>query len=133
MTDKKNFLDFKEIGVRIRFEREKLNLSREKFAEIVGLSPFYIGQIERGDRNMSVDTLVKISNALSVSVDYILKGRILYMENIYTLEAIENNYKEEMDIEVKELLSLLSGSSKEKVQLIKDISKLILPTLGNWN
>lgn len=131
MTDKKNFLDFKEIGVRIRFEREKLNLSREKFAEIVGLSPFYIGQIERGDRNMSVDTLVKISNALSVSVDYILKGRILYMENIYALEAIEDNYKEEMDIEVKELLSLLSGSSKEKVQLIKDISKLILPTLGN--
>lgn len=123
----KDSLNLKEIGIRIRLEREKLNLSREKFAEIVALSPFYIGQIERGDRNMSVDTLVKISNTLNISVDYILKGQILYMENIYVMEAIENNYKEEMGKEIKELLDLLSGSPKEKIQLIKDISKLILP------
>lgn len=127
----KNSLDLKEIGIRIRLEREKLDLSREKFAEIVGLSSFYIGQIERGDRNMSIDTLVKISSSLNISMDYILKGETIYMENIYALEAIESHYKENMDAEIKELLDLLSGSPKQKIQLIKDISKLILPHIDN--
>lgn len=118
------------VGSRIRIEREKLGLSREKFAEIIALSPFYIGQIERGERNMSIDTLLKISNSLSISTDYILKGFDLYVENILTLEAVEDNYKIEMDEEIKDFLSIISGSSKEKVQLIKDIAKLILPHLN---
>lgn len=129
--DIKNSLNPKEIGIRIRLEREKLDLSREKFAEIIGLSPFYIGQIERGDRNMSIDTLVKVSDTLNISMDYILKGQTLYMENIYAMEVIEDNYKKGIDSEIKELLDLLSGSSREKIQLIKDLSKLILPHIGS--
>ena len=127
--EKKDFLNLKEVGLRIRLQREKLNLSREKFAEIVSLSPFYIGQIERGDRNMSLETLVKISRTLNLSTDYILQGKILYMENIYALEAMEDNYKGEIDHEIKDLLYLLSGLSKDKIELIKDLSKLLLPHL----
>ena len=40
-------INLEEIGLRIRKEREKLGLTREKFAELIGLSPYYIGQIER--------------------------------------------------------------------------------------
>lgn len=127
--EKKDFLNLKEVGLRVRLQREKLNLSREKFAEIVSLSPFYIGQIERGDRNMSLETLVKISRTLNLSTDYILQGKILYMENIYALEAMEDNYKGEIDQEIKDLLYLLSGLSKDKIELIKDLSKLLLPHL----
>jgi transcriptional regulator with XRE-family HTH domain len=127
--EKKDFLNLKEVGLRVRLQREKLNLSREKFAEIVSLSPFYIGQIERGDRNMSLETLVKISRTLNLSTDYILQGKILYMENIYALEAMEDNYKGEIDHEIKDLLYLLSGLSKDKIELIKDLSKLLLPHL----
>ncbi len=126
-------LNFKEIGMRIRREREKLGLSREKFAEIVGLSTYYIGQIERGDRNMSIDTLFRISESLNISIDYILKGHIQYMENILALEAIDNNYKEEVDIYIKELLDLLSGTSKENIELIKEITKLVLPYVNKSN
>lgn len=127
MDKKSKNLDFKNIGSRIRSEREKLGLSREKFAEIVGLSTYYIGQIERGDRNMSLETLFKISESLNISVDYILKGHIQYMENILALEAVEDNYKEEIDVNIKELLSLLSGTSRENIELIKEITKLLLP------
>lgn len=130
MNEKTEPSTIEEIGARIRSEREKLGLSREKFAEIISLSPFYIGQIERGERNMSVDTLLRISNSLNISTDYILKGYTLYMENILTLDAMENNYKAEIDDEIKDLLSIISGSSKEKVQLIKDITKLVLPYLN---
>lgn len=122
-------INHKEIGSRIRNEREKLGLSRERFAEIVGLSSYYIGQIERGDRNMSLETLIKISSSLNISIDYILKGYIHYMENVLAMEAIEDNYKEELDDEIKEILDLLSGTSKETIRLVKDIIKLILPNI----
>lgn len=130
MKEKTRPSTIEEIGSRIRIERERLGLSREKFAEIISLSPFYIGQIERGERNMSIDTLLKVSNSLNISTDYVLKGYTLYMENILSLEAMEDNYKVEIDDEIKDLLSIISGSSKEKVQLIKDITKLLLPHLN---
>jgi transcriptional regulator with XRE-family HTH domain len=125
----KNYIHLDKIGERIRFEREKHGLSREAFAEIVGLSPFYIGQIERDERNMSIETLIRICDALNVSIDYILKGYIKYMENISVMETVESNYSEEMDSEIKELLSLLSGTSKKNISLINDMIKLLLPNL----
>ncbi|MGB9839825.1 helix-turn-helix domain-containing protein, partial [Thermovenabulum sp.] len=45
MENYSNKFDLKSIGKRIREEREKFGLSREEFAEIVGLSDYYIGQI----------------------------------------------------------------------------------------
>lgn len=129
LEDHRDYIKLDRIGERIRFEREKRGLSREAFAEIVGLSPFYIGQIERDERNMSVNTLIKICDSLNVSTDYILKGYIQYMEDITVLETIQNNYSEEMDAEIKELLSLLSGCSKENIRLIKEIIKLLIPNI----
>jgi len=129
MEETEKSLNHKIIGSRIRFEREKLGLTREKFAEIVGLSSFYIGQIERGDRKMSIDTLSSIANLLNVSIDYILYGYMFYMENMSILETFDDIYKEEVDEELKELLLILRGSSKEQISLIKDICKLILPSI----
>lgn len=130
MEDNNSIINLEQIGLRIRSQREKLGLSREKFAEVIGLSPYYIGQIERGDRTMSLDTLVKISSSLNVSVDYILRGSTHYMESILAKEAVDDNYKEEFDEEIKDILSLLSGSSKENIRLIKDMIKLILPSVN---
>lgn len=127
MTQRNESLDLHKIGIRIRTEREKLGLSREKFAEILNLSSHYIGQIERGDRTMSLGTLIKVSQALNTSTDYLLKGYTHYMKNLLIADAVEDNYKEETDEEIKDLLSLLSGTSKDKIKLIKDLAKLILP------
>lgn len=129
MNYDKNPIHLDKIGTRIRYEREKHKLSRETFAEMVGLSPFYIGQIERDERSMSIETLLKICDILNVSTDYILRGYIKYMENILVQETFENNYSENMDKEVKELLATLSGSSKESIKVINDMIKLILPNL----
>lgn len=117
------------IGARIRLEREKLGLSRETLAEIIDLSPFYIGQIERDERNMSIDTLIKVSDSLNISTDYILRGYDQYTQDILIQEAYRNNYMDDMNTEIKYLLDILSGASKIKIKLITDISKLILPHL----
>lgn len=126
MYNNKITLNFKNIGAKIRLEREKLDLTRERFAEIIGLSSFYIGQIERGDRGMSIETLVKIANTLHVSVDYLLND-----SNPFSVsEALDENYNSVLDDDLKKLFSILIHCSKEEINLIKDITKLIIPYLA---
>ena len=67
------------LGKRIREERIELNLTQETFAENVDLTTAYIGQIERGERNLTLKNLVKVSNRLGVSVDYLLIYNFLAM------------------------------------------------------
>jgi len=82
---------------------------------------------------MSLDTLVKISSTLHLSVDYLLYGTDLYSENIEiaetfsVLETTNNIYDTEIDSELKELINILSRCSKKEINLIKDIIKLLLP------
>ncbi|QQY79832.1 DNA-binding XRE family transcriptional regulator [Keratinibaculum paraultunense] len=120
-------LDFKNIGAKIRLERENLNLTREKLAELLDLSPYYIGQIERGERKMSVETLVNISKILHVSIDYLLDNSC-EIDNKYVVSESFDQYKlNENDDELKELFSILKRCSKEEISLITDLVKLILP------
>ena len=104
-------LDYKEIGVRVRNERTALNLSREKFAEMIDLSVNYVGQIERGEKRFSVDTVAKISECLHSSLDYLVKG-------------IEPNNAKRED---GELSYLLDKCSKYETGLITDVVKVLLP------
>lgn len=56
----------KLIGQRIRNYRTQQGLSQEKLAELSGCHPTYIGQIERGEKNATIESIEKISNALDV-------------------------------------------------------------------
>lgn len=59
-------------GARIKAERRRQNISQEKLSEMVNVTPHYIYEIERGTKAMSPETLVKISETLKISTDYIL-------------------------------------------------------------
>lgn len=69
-------MNYKDLGKRIREERQKLNLTQEQLAEYADISTSYMGQIERGERNVTLETLVRITNKLNVSIDYLLKDSI---------------------------------------------------------
>lgn len=56
------------IGERIRAIRKAKGLTQQQLAELSGLDDAYIGSVERGERNFSVDTLEKITIGLKVSV-----------------------------------------------------------------
>ena len=53
------------IGHRIREERLRLNLTQEKLAEDVDLTTAYIGQVERGERNLTLENLIQLSQILA--------------------------------------------------------------------
>ena len=70
-------LDFKSIGNRIRQQREFLGYTREYLAEQLSVSVNFCRDIEIGAKGMSVQTLAKLSNALKLSLDYIILGETL--------------------------------------------------------
>ena len=47
-------VNYELLGKRIKAERNKLNLTQEKLAEDVDISTAYLGQIERGERNVTL-------------------------------------------------------------------------------
>lgn len=58
----------KILGQRIRGYRNAKGLSQEKLAELSGCHPTYIGQIERGEKNATIESIEKISSALDLSL-----------------------------------------------------------------
>lgn len=65
-------MDYKRLGKRIREERQRLNLTQSQLAEAIDISDTYMGAIERGERSLTLDTLVRLVNRLGVTVDYML-------------------------------------------------------------
>lgn len=65
-------MDYEDIGRRIRIQRRYLNITQGELANMIGVSPSYIGHLERGNRQASLETLVALANALDVSTDYLL-------------------------------------------------------------
>jgi transcriptional regulator with XRE-family HTH domain len=56
------------IGLNITMLREGRGLTQEKLAELAGLHRAYIGQIERGEKNIGLRNLEKIAKALDVNI-----------------------------------------------------------------
>jgi len=56
-----------EFGRRIREKRKQLGFSQEKLAHEAGLHRNYVGSVERGERNISLDNIVLLAKALRCS------------------------------------------------------------------
>lgn len=62
---KKNLKNF---GSRIQELRKKNNLTQSELAEKIGLSTNFIGMVERGERNTSVEKIFKLAKAFNISL-----------------------------------------------------------------
>jgi len=124
-VEKNAEIDNKAIGQRIRKEREKLELSREEFAEIIGLSDYYVGQLERGERQMSLPVLVKVANCLHVSLDYLIWGKITY--DTYYIHDGRSTYDTSDSSKDTALNELVNKCSPKELELVKKLIKTILP------
>ena len=103
-------MDYKKLGKRIREERLRLNLTQEHLSEEIGISTAYLGQIERGERNITLDKLITLTNRLGVTVDFLL--------NDYVTVANEDLYQ-------KIMLQLFDGRSTKEKELAVNIVRLL--------
>lgn len=63
----------KKFGKNVKIERIKKDLTQEKSAEILGVSPNYFACVENGRQNMSLGKILELANALDVKIENLLK------------------------------------------------------------
>lgn len=96
-----------EIGERVKQARIARGLSQAELAEILGLSDAYISKLETGKNAMSVTVLVKLSDALGVSADWLLRNKTREAQEISLVE-VEQMLEDCSPTERNALMKLLS-------------------------
>lgn len=66
--------------VRIKYLREKHQMSQSELAAILNISPSTQGMYEQGRRFLSIETIVKMSDLFGVSLDYLVRGKEHHIE-----------------------------------------------------
>ena len=64
----------KEMGQRLKKRRKEMNMTQEQLSDRLNISIKHYSEVERGITGLSVENIIKISNVLGISIDYILKG-----------------------------------------------------------
>ncbi len=99
------------LGERIRLGRKANNLTREKLAELIDVSPRFLAEVESGKVGVSLQTLKNISIALSASTDYLLgldnENQLSQYEVLCSqLESIDEKYLPLITAIVKEIKNI---------------------------
>lgn len=69
-------MDKISIGLRLKEARLKKGFTQKDLSNISGIHIVYISEIERGSKMPSINTFIKIIEALNISADYILRNNI---------------------------------------------------------
>ena len=106
-------LDYKAIGKRIKIARIKADLTQERLAEAVEISPTHMSNIETGTTRVSLSAIVILANALSVTVDDLLCDSVV---------------KAKVQFE-KDIAAVLDDCDEHEIRIIKDMAQALKETL----
>ncbi len=101
-------MPYAEIGRNIRKYRKQQGLTQERLAEVSNLSTNYLGAIERGEKTLTLKTLIGIVDALDITADLLL------------CDSIKNGYQIKSSM-IMEKLEKLSPSERNKILKMIDI------------
>ena len=106
-------LDYKAIGKRIKIARIKADLTQERLAEMVEISPTHMSNIETGTTRVSLTAIVSLANALSVTVDDLLCDSVV---------------KSKVQFE-KDIAGILADCDGYEIRMVKDMAQALKETL----
>lgn len=106
-------LDYKAIGKRIKIARIKADLTQERLAEMVEISPTHMSNIETGTTRVSLTAIVSLANALSVMVDDLLCDSVV---------------KSKVQFE-KDIAGILADCDEYEIRMVKDMAQALKETL----
>ena len=106
-------LDYKAIGRRIKIARIKADLTQERLAEMVEISPTHMSNIETGTTRVSLTAIVSLANALSVTVDDLLCDSVV---------------KSKVQFE-KDIAGILANCDEYEIRMVKDMAQALKETL----
>jgi len=98
-------MDLKSMGRKIKEQRIKNNMSQEKLAELVDVTPSYISNLESGNRSASLKTTLDIVNVLNMSFDYLMFESMTYNDKEFKIDKNLQELKNILErIQDKELI-----------------------------
>ncbi|MEE0859151.1 MAG: helix-turn-helix transcriptional regulator [Acutalibacteraceae bacterium] len=97
-----------EFGARLKNIRQQRNLSQEELAFQCNMQASHIGQIERGQKNPTLDTLIKISNGLDMPLTELLDFET----------SIQNQEKLKNIKQINAYLTILTPKQQEHILAI---------------
>ena len=98
-------VDYKqEMGQRIKKRRKELKFTQEAIAEELNISVKHLSEVERGIAGLSVENLIRLSDILGVSIDFIVKGAV-DRDRWYALIADLDKVPPEKEHLIKSLLT----------------------------
>lgn len=106
----------KLVGERVRFLRKNRGLTQEQLGEIVQLPQSYIGGIERGEKNISLETLERIIEALDVHPKEMFED--------FEIQGTKDQLDKEKTIDSLKLL--LKSRSLDEINVIHRLTKDVL-------
>ena len=106
-------INYKGLGKRIKLARIEKEMTQERLAELVGLSPTHMSNIESGSANVSLPSLVNIANALALSVDDLLSDSI-----VHARASLEREFQQ-----------MLDGCTEYEMRIVRDAAKAIITSL----
>ncbi len=78
--------NIKDVGSRIREARKAMHLSQNELAEMVNISPSHMSDIENGKKIIKLDIFMRLTEALQVSSDWLLRTDIPQVTSIHAQE-----------------------------------------------
>ena len=106
----------REVGKRIENIRKDMNLTKEKLAKEIGITPQYLGIVEKGESALSYDKLKKLCQISGNSADYILFGKDIEMEEKTKMLLDEFSYEEiQKACEVIKQIAVFMKEPKKKI------------------
>ncbi len=103
----------KAVGQRMRNYRTRLGLSQERLAELSGCHPTYIGQVERGEKNATLESIEKIAVALDIP-----------LSKLFEKLGNRNDDKKDIPLKCYELFSEKSREEQERLyRILLEIDK----------
>lgn len=99
-----------QIGERIRAIRKSRGLSQEELAERASIHYTYIGQVERGEKNFSIDTLENVIISLDTNFEELFRNLPVNLKNVEdtNLELLINRIKEKNPKDRKTILKVFN-------------------------
>ena len=111
-------MDLNSIGINIRKYRNRKGMRQEDLAEKTELSAVYIGMLERGEKLPSLETFIKIANALEVSSDMLLCDVLnagYEIKNSVLNDKLDALYEEDRN-KIYDVIDTMIGHSRKKLK-----------------
>lgn len=118
------------LGQRIRHYRKQQKMSQEQLAEFSDLHPTYIGQIERGEKNATIESIYKISTALKIPISTLLEKLNEYHVPASDIDTSKLSTDDNIPLQIYEIVSL---ESKESQIFLLNIIKYVIDFRNKTN